>query len=459
VQGQTQDDSAKAPSTIYACDVLPDCRSCMLNGTNCVFAAGECLQECRNDGASCYSALSHPDLDTKGICDLYDADNAKCNSQATCQSCVLTVKSDQGQCKWYPDAFNKLGACFGGGLGPFGTGEITCDAGNDTSSTTTDPPSPSSIPATTSGPVETTIKPTTQTPTTLAPDPPTDAPATKPVVTNSSVTTAPPSSTSTMDLEVTCQAAASNCESCLEATCAWLPSIEACVPDCSSMADDAECYAAAAESPVTGQLCRLAENVTADREVCLAQENCEACLEANISDGSACQWYKDVDNGLSWCGMNGCNMDGICGESTCDVVSINGTDDTEGASNATTTSNTTTIPVSIGEEDSALCGRKNYCFTCTSTIQSDGVTPCAWYVDPNAGKEWCGTGGCDVNGICGETDESVCQFPTDPPFTSAPALDLTAAPAVTNSAVTRHFSSIWSVVVAMTLVRGCVDVV
>jgi hypothetical protein len=485
VPGQAQ--NSAIPATIYSCDLLRDCSACMVNGTDCVFAAGECLQECRDDGASCYSALSHPELGMNEICELYDADNAKCTSQTSCQSCVATVKSDLGQCKWYPAAFDNEGACFGGGTGPFGSGEMTCDAVDATDS-------PATI-----APVE-----TTQAPTTLAPaptDPPTtDAPATEPPTTSS--VTAPPSTT---DPESVCQSASSSCDSCLESNCAWLANVEACVPDCSTMAD-ADCYSAATESPVKNQICLLAETVTADRELCYAQGNCQACLETNISSGSFCQWYTDADNELSWCEIDGCNVDGICGESTCDVVTDGTKEPGANATNATTTDgpcwnyqecapclsniegcawsvNTClpscdmiadvqcvdarswlnmTVPeicasISQGEEDDILCGRKNYCFTCTSTIQSDGVTKCAWYND-DAGNEWCGTGGCDANGICGETDDSICQFPTDPPATSAPAEDLAPVPSVT-SAVSRSFSVIWSVVVAVVFVLGGCDVV
>ena len=65
-----------------------------------------------------------------------------------------------------------------------------------------------------------------------------------------------------------------------------------------------------------------------------------------------------------------------------------------------------------------------------------------------------------MNGVCGQTDENVCQFPTDPPFTSAPAIDLTFPPTVSSTG-TPLFSRFGSmvIVVPILLVLGGIDVV
>lgn len=84
------------------------------------------------------------------------------------------------------------------------------------------------------------------------------------------------------------------------------------------------------------------------------------------------------------------------------------------------------VETGTDQADVALCGSKNYCFTCTSTVTSDGISTCAWYKDETSGNEWCGTGGCDENGICGNPDEAICQVDTG--ISTEPPPDSTAAP-------------------------------
>ena len=54
------------------------------------------------------------------------------------------------------------------------------------------------------------------------------------------------------------------------------------------------------------------------------------------------------------------------------------------------------------EADQELCAAQsdNGCAACTSTRQSDD-SPCQYYFDIKTQTEWCGTGGCDENGVCG----------------------------------------------------------
>lgn len=84
--------------------------------------------------------------------------------------------------------------------------------------------------------------------------------------------------------------------------------------------------------------------------------------------------------------------------------------------------------------DVSLCASKNYCFTCTSTVMSDGITTCSWYVD--GAREWCDIGGCNADGICGDPDEASCQVVTDPIGPPAPQLAPTPPPA--SGALSRH---------------------
>ncbi|CAB9530156.1 expressed unknown protein [Seminavis robusta] len=53
-------------------------------------------------------------------------------------------------------------------------------------------------------------------------------------------------------------------------------------------------------------------------------------------------------------------------------------------------------------EDEAVCSEQDDCQECTGTYKLDGST-CEWYSDKMSGLKWCGTGGCDAFGNCGET--------------------------------------------------------
>ncbi|CAB9510840.1 expressed unknown protein [Seminavis robusta] len=128
------------------CNIHTTCRSCVNSaGTSCVFVAGECFSDCSqgdDTGASCYYAALDPDEGNGNVvCDRYDADNAACTSQNNCPDCIHKLKSDKTPCQWYPEAFGGVGACFGGGTGPFGTGQITCGDNSEDNPTSTEAPS------------------------------------------------------------------------------------------------------------------------------------------------------------------------------------------------------------------------------------------------------------------------------------------------------------------------------
>jgi hypothetical protein len=542
---------AQKLTSIVACDLLYNCTTCLDDGLGCVFAAGECSRECTqgNQGASCYSAITHPDLDTKGICNLYGADNLQCQAQTSCQACVATLKSDRQSCQWYPTVRNNLGACFGGGTGPFGSGEITCSVDSLDNDDPSEAPSPAgssseitmtptaAVPAPTNPPiVETTITPTTvpttETPTIVTVTPTTVTPSTSTPTTATPTTSTPttgnvtitPTTPPTLDAGSLCQEASSDCQTCLETNCSWFPNVPLCAPNCSTE-EDSDCYSTDDFANAT-QTCLVASTAAADREICFAQDSCETCLATLQSNGSSCQWYTNQE--VSWCSTGGCDTNGVCGTTTCDIdeTTNNGTQGELPSDNGTTipttptttndtpsttpiedgpctswstlnaaggclaclsspdkcawsvdtclsscdsiadapcfsadpsqtTNNNRTVPemcemALVQEQEALTCSRKQYCTTCTSTFLSNGIDKCAWYRDDVTNTEWCGRGGCDRNGICGSSDQTACpQFPTDPPFSSSPAIDLTFRPTMSGTADKQEWMGMWPIPVIM----------
>jgi hypothetical protein len=496
-QAQAQAQAQEEATQIFACDLLYNCTSCLADGLGCVFAVGECTEECVQGslGATCYSAASHPELDTNGICNLYETDNLQCQAQTSCEACLNTLKSDLQSCQWYPAALGNSGACFGGGVGPFGAGQVTCSL--DMDSTTE---APSAL-----GSLQTTMTPTsaapTETPTTVA-------------------LTTTPTIAPTIDAELVCRAASSDCQSCLEIHCAWFPNVPLCAPNCSSLADG-DCFSiSATDANLVTQTCLVASTAAADRERCFAKDNCEACLATTQTNGSTCQWYTYQD--LSWCSTGDCDANGVCGKTTCDII-VNATtleptydNPTTTTINPTTSSDTaiTAVPngpcskfnvvngcspclsspdncawsvdtclsscdniadapclsvdspefngsvpdmcylAMVQAQEDLTCRRKKYCTTCTATFLSNGMDKCSWYQD--GANEWCGRGGCNSNGICGSSNQSTCpQVPTDPPFTSVPAIDFTFPPSSTESgskAEMQPWMGIWTLAVTMLVI-------
>ena len=70
------------------------------------------------------------------------------------------------------------------------------------------------------------------------------------------------------------------------------------------------------------------------------------------------------------------------------------------------------------EADETRCRAVTDCVTCTSTALSDGLRTCGWYVDTTT-MAWCGTGGCDMNGVCGS---NVCPSEDTAPATKNPSV-------------------------------------
>jgi hypothetical protein len=119
-----------------------------------------------------------------------------------------------------------------------------------------------------------------------------------------------------------------------------------------------------------------------------------------------------LQGGCQECLGYGCFWVGDMCDDTCDVTTESDMACTTGPA----------MDMSMAEtcnaaDDVALCTNKNYCFTCTSTVMSDGVTTCSWYVDGD--REWCDVGGCTEAGICGDSSEESCQVDSGPGLTPA----------------------------------------
>lgn len=99
--------------------------------------------------------------------------------------------------------------------------------------------------------------------------------------------------------------------------------------------------------------------------------------------------------------------------------------------------NLTNSEICAKASDIALCASKDYCFTCTGTLMSDGATTCSWYKDGK--KEYCDVGGCTESGICGDPNESSCQVNMVNIGTEAPGNSgSNPTPPPTSSAVSYH---------------------
>jgi len=431
------------------CSDLRGCESC-LGGNDCIFALGTCMDGCNQgpDEATCYSLSLFDGVDgtINDVCQFARDDIALCQQQSSCEDCTSAVKSDGQTCQWYPP----VNACFGGGTNPnFGSGQLTCES-EGTQETPVDIPPP----------IEETVSPTgaptDSVPETNAPtSPPQDPVETEPPVkeedgcaivadcvscindgcfwynnaTGGDGGACSPSECNDVNIcgvaecpaspENICAQAGTDCQSCVDSLCSWIPSVESCRISCNDLAD-AACYSADI-FPGMGstEICATATANDNDSELCFSRTDCGGCTSTPlISDPTQnCQWYQDADTGVEWCQTGGCNSDGICGNDTCrddgieEEVVDNGNDEE--------TSAPTETEVLIETADEELCGSKIDCFTCTSTVKSDGIT-CAWYRDAASGTEWCAVGGCNSNGICGDTSEEICQFDTSENDTSVP---------------------------------------
>lgn len=117
-------------------------------------------------------------------------------------------------------------------------------------------------------------------------------------------------------------AAATDCQSCLEANCAWWHS-GVCTPVCPENSDT-DCYTLAQFPNFVEPLavCQAVASTITDRELCFGHMDCGSCTSTVKTDGTHCQWYKDSSTGVEWCQAGGCNSNGICGSTNCHTNSI-----------------------------------------------------------------------------------------------------------------------------------------
>lgn len=447
-----------------SCDSIYDCNACLSHPNGCAFAVGTCFDSCQepDNGATCYSTDAFT-VSVSEVCELYDTDNLKCTSMKSCQDCIETLKSDGKPCQWYENA----GACFGGGTGPFGSGALTCPRTDvtPTAAPIVEEDCVSSRDCQSCLQDDCAWSPSLERCAPTCENFPQDAEC------HAASTFAGQNALAACQAVTdTCEASNGDCQTCLESNCAWSPNAQACAPSCSDLPQDTECYSSSTFADLNAQdTCQAATNVAQDRELCFGKSRCEICTNTQKSDGTNCQWYTDQTTGVEWCQVGGCDQSGFCGSETCEATAAE--DDSDKNNNITVATDnnngggasgcdsfdgygpdgclpclssdqncawvlqtcvpscssmadapcfsTTTHPDStpdeickeanVGQEDVALCGSKNYCFTCTSTIKSDGVSTCSWYT--NGDQEWCDVGGCNADGICGDSDEAICQPP------------------------------------------------
>lgn len=98
-----------------------------------------------------------------------------------------------------------------------------------------------------------------------------------------------------------CQAAGSNCATCLEANCSWVSAGELCSSACDAIGDTA-CYSSDTFPQFdNSEICTQASTDEADLQLCFGQMDCETCVMTEKSDNTTCQWYIDQTTGIQWC--------------------------------------------------------------------------------------------------------------------------------------------------------------
>jgi len=212
--------------------------------------------------------------------------------------------------------------------------------------------------------------------------------------------------------------------------------------------EDATCYSPAVtefEDLSNEEICTIANSAEEDTALCAAQSDngCEACIATTKSDGENCQYYYDAVTQTRLCGVGGCLETGLCGRDDCEGVPDDTTElvcdaladerdvtcvqclEAECAwsvgetclpscdviadascwdSDSGTAFSTPTSICNDAEEaivDEETCSGIDECDVCTSTFKSDRRSTCEWYVDEVSDTTYCGTGGCDANGVCG----------------------------------------------------------
>ena len=311
-----------------SCEDINGCVPCLSSENGCIFAVGRCFSDCgpEVEGATCYSTDAFDD-DAERVCELFVEDNILCASNSNCEDCTSSVKNDGSNCQWY----QAVGACFGGGTGPFGTGSLECPSGNVDNQEEEEPPTASPTATTTTSPTATPTKETpaeempAPTPTTNAPTVPQTTEAPEQV--SETPETASPTEDADAGPDVECRTW-TTCEECVSNGCAYAPTTTSagCVEDCSLTAADSLCYSLVGFEGIGAEgLCEIQqqemEMEMEDSNTCMANSDtdCETCTSTQLSDpDSTCYWYADTNT----CTTTNCNED-TCGRASCSTTPAN----------------------------------------------------------------------------------------------------------------------------------------
>lgn len=99
-----------------------------------------------------------------------------------------------------------------------------------------------------------------------------------------------------------CQAAGSDCATCLEASCAWLSQTQTCVPSCDVATNGDNCFSSEVFPQSNNQdICEAAVTSPEDTVLCFDQTDCESCITTEKEDGTFCEWYMDEETNIQWC--------------------------------------------------------------------------------------------------------------------------------------------------------------
>jgi hypothetical protein len=104
-----------------------------------------------------------------------------------------------------------------------------------------------------------------------------------------------------------------SCEACLERSCVW--TVGTCRESCN--VQDVACWELGNND--TAVKCAAATKEIADSAICSPLVGCANCTAASLSNGTGtCEWYPvNNTNASGYCGIGGCDLNGVCGVRTC----------------------------------------------------------------------------------------------------------------------------------------------
>ncbi|CAB9515163.1 expressed unknown protein [Seminavis robusta] len=258
---------ASAESEPFFCRQATDCGECIQNG--CSWAAEQCINSCAEIAdVKCYNLEPFPRMSSRQLCamaEMEKLDDELCSLQEGCFTCTSAIKSNGESCAWYIDESTKMGYCGSGFCDALGNCPV--DSCSSLGGGAGELPIPVPLP-----------------------------------------------------VDYNCQSRTS-CSSCMagESTCAWAGG--RCLDSCMQIAD-APCYTHDTfQNNLSGdEICQVVEGANTSQERCQAANSCQQCTNTmKTANGvETCSWY--TDGAIGWCGKGGCDMNGICGSSTCSAV-------------------------------------------------------------------------------------------------------------------------------------------